>query len=86
MWCAPQSEFFRNVWSWSGSRVLEELDTGAVAGANHPDLLDDCARVDVHQLVHEVPGRIAEGAERERVGAAERMLEPGGRRSRRSER
>jgi hypothetical protein len=63
-------------------RVLEELHAGPVADADHPDLLDDGARVDVHELRHEVAGWIAEGAERQRVVAAEHALEPRARRRR----
>lgn len=63
-----------------GCLVLEQFDTGAVASADHPYSVDDCARVDVHELVHEVPLRVAERPEREGVGAAEQGGEPLGRR------
>ena len=55
--------------------VLKQLDAGPVAGANHPDLVDDRTRIDVHELLHEVAGRVAEGPERQRVDAAEHGLQ-----------
>jgi hypothetical protein len=59
-----------------GRAVLEQLDAGAVARADHPDLVDDRPRVDVDELVHEIAGRIGEWPECERIRAAEHVAEP----------
>ena len=71
MWWPPKSEFFRNVWSWSGEVYWNSSMPGPLPPRSIRICWTTARGSHVDELRHEVAGRVGEGAKGERVDEAE---------------